>query len=206
MIDLYYWGTPNGHKITIALEEMGLSYQILPVNILENDQFQPDFLAISPNNKIPAIVDQDGPDHRSISIFESGAILQYLGRKTGMFYPTDEIKRIQVEQWLMWQMGGLGPMLGQNHHFSRFAPERIPYATERYVNETKRLYGVLDKQLVGQDYVTGEYSIADMAIFPWLLRYEWQGIDLADYPEISRYIERMQARPAVQKALAIQVS
>lgn len=206
MIDLYYWGTPNGHKITIALEEMGLSYQILPVNILENDQFQPDFLAISPNNKIPAIVDQDGPDHRSISIFESGAILQYLGRKTGMFYPTDEIKRIQVEQWLMWQMGGLGPMLGQNHHFSRFAPERIPYATERYVNETKRLYGVLDKQLVGQDYVTGEYSIADMAIFPWLLRYEWQGIDLADYPEVSRYIERMQARPAVQKALTIQVS
>lgn len=206
MIDLYYWGTPNGHKITIALEEMGLSYQILPVNILENDQFQPDFLAISPNNKIPAIVDQDGPEHRSISIFESGAILQYLGRKTGLFYPTDEIKRIQVEQWLMWQMGGLGPMLGQNHHFSRFAPERIPYATERYVNETKRLYGVLDKQLVGQDYVTGEYSIADMAIFPWLLRYEWQGIDLADYPEVSRYIERMQARPAVQKALAIQVS
>ncbi|MEK5767378.1 glutathione S-transferase family protein [Acinetobacter schindleri] len=206
MIDLYYWGTPNGHKITIALEEMGLSYQILPVNILENDQFQPDFLAISPNNKIPAIVDQDGPDHRSISIFESGAILQYLGRKTGLFYPTDEIKRIQVEQWLMWQMGGLGPMLGQNHHFSRFAPERIPYATERYVNETKRLYGVLDKQLVGQDYVTGEYSIADIAIFPWLLRYEWQGIDLADYPEVSRYIERMQARPAVQKALAIQVS
>jgi len=206
MIDLYYWGTPNGHKITIALEEMGLPYQILPVNILENDQFQPDFLAISPNNKIPAIVDQDGPEHRSISIFESGAILQYLGRKTGLFYPTDEIKRIQVEQWLMWQMGGLGPMLGQNHHFSRFAPERIPYATERYVNETKRLYGVLDKQLVGQDYVTGEYSIADMAIFPWLLRYEWQGIDLADYPEVSRYIERMQARPAVQKALAIQVS
>ena len=206
MIDLYYWGTPNGHKITIALEEMGLSYQILPVNILENDQFQPDFLAISPNNKIPAIVDQDGPDHRSISIFESGAILQYLGRKTGMFYPTDEIKRIQVEQWLMWQMGGLGPMLGQNHHFSRFAPERIPYATERYVNETKRLYGVLDKQLVGQDYVTGEYSIADMAIFPWLLRHDWQQITLEDYPEVSKYIDRLNARPAVQKALAIQVS
>ncbi|EEY91016.1 Glutathione S-transferase [Acinetobacter lwoffii] len=206
MIDLYYWGTPNGHKISIALEEMGLEYQIIPINILENDQFQSDFLAISPNNKIPAIVDQDGPHGRAISIFESGAILQYLGRKTGLFYPADEVKRIQVEQWLMWQMGGLGPMLGQNHHFSRFAPERIPYATERYVNETKRLYGVLDKQLVGQDYVTGEYSIADMAIFPWLLRYEWQGIDLADYPEVSRYIERMQARPAVQKALAIQVS
>ena len=206
MIDLYYWGTPNGHKISIALEEMGLEYQIIPINILENDQFQSDFLAISPNNKIPAIVDQDGPHGRAISIFESGAILQYLGRKTSLFYPADEVKRIQVEQWLMWQMGGLGPMLGQNHHFSRFAPERIPYATERYVNETKRLYGVLDKQLVGQDYVTGEYSIADMAIFPWLLRYEWQGIDLADYPEVSRYIERMQARPAVQKALAIQVS
>lgn len=206
MIDLYYWGTPNGRKISIALEEMGLEYQIIPINILENDQFQSDFLAISPNNKIPAIVDQDGPHGRAISIFESGAILQYLGRKTGLFYPADEVKRIQVEQWLMWQMGGLGPMLGQNHHFSRFAPERIPYATERYVNETKRLYGVLDKQLVGQDYVTGEYSIADMAIFPWLLRYEWQGIDLADYPEVSRYIERMQARPAVQKALAIQVS
>mgnify|MGYP002714810334 CR=1 FL=1 len=206
MIDLYYWGTPNGHKITIALEEMALPYQIFPINILENDQFQPDFLRISPNNKIPAIVDQDGPNGQPISIFESGAILQYLGRKTGMFYPVDELERVEVEQWLMWQMGGLGPMLGQNHHFSRFAPERIPYATERYVNETKRLYGVLDKQLVGQDYVTGEYSIADMAIFPWLLRYEWQGIDLADYPEVSHYIERMQARPAVQKALAIQVS
>lgn len=206
MIDLYYWDTPNGHKISIALEEMGLKYQIFPINILENDQFQSDFLAISPNNKIPAIVDQEGPDGQPISIFESGAILQYLGRKTGMFYPTDEIKRIQVEQWLMWQMGGLGPMLGQNHHFSRFAPERIAYATERYVNESKRLYGVLNKQLVGQDYVAGEYSIADMAIFPWLLRHDWQQINLADYPEVAKYIDRLNARPAVQKALAIQVS
>lgn len=206
MIDLYYWGTPNGHKISIALEEMGLKYQIFPINILENDQFQSDFLAISPNNKIPAIVDQEGPDGQPISIFESGAILQYLGRKTGMFYPTDEIKRIQVEQWLMWQMGGLGPMLGQNHHFSRFAPERIAYATERYVNESKRLYGVLNQQLVGQDYVAGEYSIADMAIFPWLLRHDWQQINLADYPEVAKYIDRLNARPAVQKALAIQVS
>lgn len=206
MIDLYYWGTPNGHKISIALEEMGLKYQIFPINILENDQFQSDFLAISPNNKIPAIVDQEGPDGQPISIFESGTILQYLGRKTGMFYPTDEIKRIQVEQWLMWQMGGLGPMLGQNHHFSRFAPERIAYATERYVNESKRLYGVLNKQLVGQDYVAGEYSIADMAIFPWLLRHDWQQINLADYPEVAKYIDRLNARPAVQKALAIQVS
>ena len=206
MIDLYYWGTPNGHKISIALEEMGLEYQIIPINILENDQFQSDFLAISPNNKIPAIVDQDGPHGRAISIFESGAILQYLGRKTGLFYPDDEVKRIQVEQWLMWQMGGLGPMLGQNHHFSRFAPERIAYATERYVNESKRLYGVLNKQLVGQEYVAGEYSIADMAIFPWLLRHDWQQINLEDYPEVSEYIDRLNARPAVQKALAIQVS
>ncbi len=206
MIDLYYWSTPNGHKISIALEEMGLEYQIIPINILENDQFQSDFLAISPNNKIPAIVDQDGPHGRAISIFESGAILQYLGRKTGLFYPTDEVKRIQVEQWLMWQMGGLGPMLGQNHHFSRFAPERIAYATERYVNESKRLYGVLNKQLVGQDYVAGEYSIADMAIFPWLLRHDWQQINLEDYAEVSKYIDRLNARPAVQKALAIQVS
>lgn len=206
MIDLYYWGTPNGHKISIALEEMGLEYQIIPINILENDQFHSDFLAISPNNKIPAIVDQDGPHGRAISIFESGAILQYLGRKTSLFYPADEVKRIQVEQWLMWQMGGLGPMLGQNHHFSRFAPERIAYATERYVNESKRLYGVLNKQLVGQEYVAGEYSIADMAIFPWLLRHDWQQITLEDYPEVSKYIDRLNARPAVQKALAIQVS
>ena len=206
MIDLYYWGTPNGLKISIALEEMGLDYQIIPINILNNDQFQPDFLAISPNNKIPAIVDQDGPNHQAVSVFESGAILQYLGRKTGQFYPQDEVKRIQVEQWLMWQMGGFGPMLGQNHHFSRFAPERIPYATNRYVDETKRLYGVLNQQLVGQDYVAGTYSIADMAIFPWILRYEWQGITLLDYPEVEKYVARLKARPAVQKALAIEVS
>jgi len=205
MIDLYYWGTPNGHKITIALEEMGLEYKIFPINILENDQFQPDFLRISPNNKIPAIVDQDGPRGEPISVFESGAILQYLGRKTGLFYPADEQQRVEVEQWLMWQMGGLGPMLGQNHHVSRFAPERIPYATDRYVNETKRLYGVLNKQLIGQKYVAGEYSIADMAILPWVLRHEWQQIDLADYPEVQEYVTRLTARPAVQRALAIQV-
>lgn len=205
MIDLYYWGTPNGHKITIALEEMGLEYKIFPINILENDQFQPDFLCISPNNKIPAIVDQDGPRGEPISVFESGAILQYLGRKTDLFYPDDEQQRVEVEQWLMWQMGGLGPMLGQNHHFSRFAPERIPYATDRYVNETKRLYGVLNKQLIGQKYVAGEYSIADMAILPWVLRHEWQQIDLADYPEVQEYVTRLTARPAVQRALAIQV-
>lgn len=205
MIDLYYWGTPNGHKITIALEEMGLDYQIFPVNILENDQFQPDFLRISPNNKIPAIVDQDGPRGEPISVFESGAILQYLGRKTGLYYPEDEFARVEVEQWLMWQVGGLGPMLGQNHHFSRFAPERIPYATERYVNETKRLYKVLNNQLIGQKYVAGVYSIADMAILPWILRSEWQQIQLEDYPYVKEYVERLTARPAVQKALAIKV-
>ena len=205
MIDLFYWGTPNGHKISIALEEMGLEYQVFPINILENDQFQPDFLRISPNNKIPAIVDQDGPKGEAISVFESGAILQYLGRKTGQFYPSDEQSRVEVEQWLMWQMGGFGPMLGQNHHFSKFAPERIGYATERYVNETKRLYGVLDKQLFGQNYVAGEYSIADMAIFPWILRYEWQQIDINDYPNVKAYMERIQARPAVQRALAVKV-
>ena len=205
MIDLYYWGTPNGHKITIALEEMALDYQIFPINILENDQFQPDFLKISPNNKIPAIVDQHGPRGEPISVFESGAILQYLGRKTGLFYPEDEFERVEVEQWLMWQMGGLGLMLGQNHHFSRFAPERIPYATERYINESKRLYKVLNNQLIGQKYVAGEYSIADMAILPWLLRHEWQQIQLDDYPYVKEYIERLTSRPAVQKALAIQV-
>jgi len=205
MIDLYYWGTPNGHKISIALEEMELEYQIFPINILENDQFQPDFLKISPNNKIPAIIDQDGPNHEPISIFESGANLQYLGRKTGLFYLTDEQERVEVEQWLMWQMGGFGPMLGQNHHFGRFAKEKIPYAIERYVTETKRLYSVLNTQLIGQKFVAGEYSIADMAILPWVLRHEWQSIDLNDYPYVKDYVERLTARPAVQKALSIQI-
>lgn len=202
MIDLYYWGTPNGLKIRIALEEMGLDYQVYPINILENDQFQPDFLKISPNNKIPAIVDQEGPRGEAISIFESGAILQYLGRKTGKFYPQDEQQRVEVEQWLMWQMGGFGPMLGQNHHFSQFAPEKIPYAIERYQAETKRLYGVLDRQLIGQDYVAGDYSIADIAIFPWLMRYEWQGINLDEFPNVKGYFERLKQRPAVDKALS----
>ncbi len=203
MIDLYYWGTPNGLKISIALEEMALEYQIFPINILENDQFQPDFLKISPNNKIPAIVDQNGPHAQAISIFESGAILQYLARKSGLFYPQDEAQRVEVEQWLMWQMAGFGPILGQNHHFSRFAPERIAYATERFVNETKRLYGVLEQQLIAQDYVAGDYSIADMAIFPWILRHEWQQIDLHDYPNIQAYVQRIAERPAVQRARAI---
>ena len=205
MIDLYYWGTPNGQKISIALEEMGLQYKIYPINIMQNDQFQADFLKISPNNKIPAIVDQNGPRGKPISVFESGAILQYLGRKTGLFYPSDEQQRVEVEQWLMWQMGGFGPMLGQNHHFNKFALERIPYAVERYLNETKRLYAVLNKQLIGQKFVVGDYSIADMAILPWALRHDWQGSQLQDYPHVQDYIERLMVRPAIQKALAIQV-
>ena len=206
MIDLYYWPTPNGHKISIALEEMGFEYRVVPINISQDDQFQADFLKISPNNKIPAIVDQDGPRGEPISVFESGAILQYLARKSAQFYPNDEVERIEVEQWLMWQMAGFGPMLGQNHHFSRFAPERIVYATERYINETKRLYRVLDTQLTNRDYVAGDYSIADMAILPWILRHEWQQIDLADYPHVLAYMQRLTARPAVQRALAIQLT
>ncbi len=205
MIDLYYWGTPNGLKIAIALEEMGLDYQVTPINILEDDQFQPDFLRISPNNKIPAIVDQDGPHHQAISVFESGAILQYLGRKTGLFYPQDEQARVEVEQWLMWQIGGFGPMLGQNHHFNKFASEEVPYAVERFMKETKRLYSVLEKQLIGQQFVAGEYSIADIAIYPWIRRCEWQKINLEDYPNVKAYMQRIEARPAVQRALAIQV-
>ena len=205
MIDLYYWGTPNGLKISIALEEMGLDYQVTPINILEDDQFQPDFLRISPNNKIPAIVDQDGPNHQAISVFESGVILQYLGRKTGLFYPQDEQARVEVEQWLMWQIGGFGPMLGQNHHFNKFASEEVPYAVERFMKETKRLYSVLEKQLIGQQFVAGEYSIADIAIYPWIRRCEWQKINLEDYPNVKAYMQRIEARPAVQRALAIQV-
>lgn len=205
MIDLYYWGTPNGLKISIALEEMGLDYQVTPINILEDDQFQPDFLRISPNNKIPAIVDQDGPNHQAISVFESGAILQYLGRKTGLFYPQDEQARVEVEQWLMWQIGGFGPMLGQNHHFNKFALEEVPYAVERFMKETKRLYSVLEKQLIGQQFVAGEYSIADIAIYPWIRRCEWQKINLEDYPNVKAYMQRIEARPAVQRAFAIQV-
>lgn len=209
MIDLYYWGTPNGHKISIALEEMKLAYTVHPINILANDQFDPEYLKISPNNKIPAIVDHGTFDGQPISIFESGAILQYLGRKTGQFYPQNEREQIQVEQWLMWQMGGFGPMLGQNHHFSKFAPERLEYPTKRYQAETKRLYGVLNTHLQNRAFVAGqgqgEYSIADMAIFPWMLTHEWQNIDLNDFVNVKSYFERIYAREAVQKALAISV-
>ncbi|MEM6449200.1 MAG: glutathione S-transferase N-terminal domain-containing protein [Cyanobacteria bacterium P01_D01_bin.105] len=199
MIDLYYWTTPNGHKISIFLEEAELAYSIKPINIGKGDQFAPDFLKISPNNRIPAIVDND----ESISVFESGAILQYLADKTGKFLPIQGVARYEVLQWLNWQMGGLGPILGQNHHFSRYAPEKIPYAIERYVKETARLYGVLNKQLEGREYIVGDYSIADMACYPWIVPYAAQGQDLNDFPNLKRWFERVQARPAVQKAYEV---
>jgi GSH-dependent disulfide-bond oxidoreductase len=181
MIDLYYWTTANGHKITIFLEEAGLAYKIVPVNISQGDQFKPDFLAISPNNRIPAIVDNEPRDGgKPISVFESGAILLYLAEKTGKFMHSDFRHRVAVTQWLFWQMGGLGPMAGQNHHFSHYAPTKIPYAIDRYANETNRLYGVLDKRLAGRDFIAGEYSIADMATYPWIVPYERQGQQLQD--------------------------
>lgn len=203
MIDLYYWTTPNGHKITIFLEEADLAYTIHPINIGKGDQFAPDFLKISPNNRIPAIVDDEPASGDSISVFESGAILQYLADKTGQFLPTELHARVAVLQWLNWQMGGLGPMLGQNHHFTKYAPKKIPYAVERYVKETARLYGVLNKQLEGRDYIAGEYSIADMACYPWIVPHEAQGQNLDDFPNIKRWFETVKARPAVQTAYEV---
>ncbi len=202
-IELYYWPTPNGWKVTIFLEEAGLPYDVKYVNIGKGEQFEPAFLEISPNNRMPAIVDPDGPGGEPISIFESGAILQYLGRKTGQFYPSDERARVAVEEWLMWQMGGLGPMLGQNHHFRNYAPEKIPYAIKRYEDEAHRLYGVLDKRLKGRDYVAGDYSIADMAIFSWTRGHERQGVDKADFPNFARWLDAIAARSAVQKAVKV---
>ena len=202
-IELYYWPTPNGWKITIMLEECGLPYTVLPVNIGKGDQFKPEFLAISPNNKMPAIVDHDGPGGEPISVFESGAILQYLGRKTGQFYPQDERGRVEVDQWLFWQMGGFGPMLGQTHHFRIYAPEKVAYAIERYTNETNRLYGVLDKRLADREFVAGEYSIADMAIAPWAKLWERQGQNIAEFPHAKRWLETVLARPAVQRGIGV---
>jgi GST-like protein len=202
-IDLYYWPTPNGWKITIMLEECGLPYTIHPVNIGKGDQFKPEFLSVSPNNKMPAIVDHDGPGAQPISVFESGAILQYLGRKTGRFYPQDERERVEVDQWLFWQMGGFGPMLGQAHHFRIYAPEQVPYAIDRYTNETNRLYGVLNKRLADREFVAGEYSIADMAIAPWAKLWERQGQNIEDFPHVKRWLEAVLARPAVQRGIAV---
>jgi GST-like protein len=197
-IDLYYWPTPNGWKIAIALEEMGLPYNLHLINIGAGDQFAPDFLKIAPNNRMPAIVDPEGPDGAPIPIFESGAILQYLGRKTGRFYGSNERERVEIEQWLMWQMGGLGPMAGQAHHFLVYAPERIPYAMDRYRNEVNRLYGVLNRRLADRDFVAGDYSIADMAIWPWAQGWERQEQDITAFPHMKAWLDRMWARPAVQ--------
>jgi len=202
MIDLYYWTTPNGHKIPMFLEEAGLPYNVHPINISKNEQFAPDFLKIAPNNRIPAIVDQSPADGSGpLALFESGAILLYLAEKTGQFLPKDLRGRQEALQWLFWQMGGLGPMAGQNHHFSRFAPEKIPYAIKRYVDETARLYGVLDRRLADRPFVAGEeYSIADMAIYPWTVPHEWQGQDLADFPNVQRWFNAIKARPATVRA------
>ncbi len=201
MIELYYWPTPNGHKVTMFLEEAGLPYEIVPINIGKGEQFRPEFLAIAPNNRMPAIIDRDPVDAGPpISLFESGAILLYLAEKSGQFLPTSLRGRKAVLEWLFWQMGGLGPMAGQNHHFSLYAPEKIPYAIDRYVKETNRLYAVLDKQLSAQPYAAGEYSIADMAIYPWIVPYERQGQKLEDFPNIRRWFEAVRARPAVGKA------
>ena len=201
MIDLYYWPTPNGHKITIFLEEAGLDYRILPVDISAGEQFKPGFLKIAPNNRMPAIVDQNPTDGGApISIFESGAILLYLAEKTGQFLPADLRQRKVVLEWLFWQMGGLGPMAGQNHHFNQYAPEKIPYAIDRYVKETNRLYGVLNRQLEGRDYLAGEYSIADMACYPWIVPHKLQQQRLEDFPNLKRWFEALQQRSAVVRA------
>lgn len=202
-IELYTWSTPNGRKASIALEELGLDYSVHPINIGKDDQFAPDFLKISPNNKIPAIVDPEGPDGKAISLFESGAILIYLAEKTGRLMPADARVRETALQWLMWQMGGFGPMLGQAHHFRRFAKEQVPYGIERYTNETRRLYGVLDKRLSEADYLAGDYSIADIATFPWAARHEWHGIALEEFPAVRRWYDAIGARPAVQKGMAV---
>jgi GST-like protein len=204
MIDLYTWPTANGHKVHIMLEECGLAYKVHPVDILAGDQFAPDFLKISPNNKMPAIIDQEGPDGAPIAIFESGAILIYLAEKMGHFLPTDPRGRCQVIQWLMFQMGGLGPMLGQAHHFLRYAPEDIPYAKNRYRKEANRLYGVMDRRLADSSYLAGEdYSIADMAAWPWTRSPDRQGVDSADFPHFQRWFDQVSARPAVQKAITV---
>ena len=204
MIDIYYWTTPNGHKITIYVEEAEIPYRIVPVNIGTGDQFQPDFLNIAPNNRIPAIIDHAPVDGgAAISVFESGAILQYLAEKTGKFLAADLRGRTEVMQWLYWQMAGLGPMAGQNHHFVQYAPEKIPYAIERYVKETNRLYGVLNNRLAEREFVADAYSIADMAIYPWVVPYERQGQKLEDFPHLKRWFETIQARPAVQRAYRV---
>ena len=203
MIDLYVWPTPNGYKVSILLEEIGLPYNVIPIDIGAGDQFKPEFLKISPNNKMPAIVDPDGSDGTPISIFESGAILLYLAEKTGRFWPADMRGRYDMIQWLMFQMGGFGPMLGQAHHFRIYAPEKIEYAVNRYTNEAKRLYGVLDTKLGQTEFVAGDYGLADMAIYPWTRSHTNQGQNLDDFPNVRRWYDALTARPAVQRGLEL---
>ena len=202
-IALYYWPTPNGFKISIMLEECRLPYTMVPVNISKGDQFDPHFLSISPNNRMPAIVDPDGPGRKPISLFESGAILQYLGRKTGKFYPAEERARAEVEQWLFWQMGGLGPMAGQLNHFKHYAKETLNYAIKRYDDEVNRLYGVMNKQLSDRAFLAGKYSIADMACVGWVNLWERQGQDITQFPNLKRWLEAVKARPAVERGMAL---
>lgn len=202
-IELHYWPTPNGWKITIMLEELGAPYEVRYVDIGRGDQFAPDFLRIAPNNRMPAIVDPEGPGGAPISVFESGAILQYLGRKFDRFYPADPRARTAVDEWLFWQMGGLGPMAGQAHHFRQYAPETVPYAIERYTNEVNRLYGVMNTRLADHEFLAGDYSIADMASIGWVVPHERQGQDLGDFPNLKRWFEAMKARPAVEAGLAV---
>ena len=202
-LDLYYWPTPNGWKVSIMIEETETPYNLIPVNIMAGDQFKPEFLKISPNNKIPAIVDNSGLDGNPISIFESGAILFYLAEKTGRFLPGNLGDRYTIIQWLMFQMGGVGPMLGQAHHFRQYAPEKIPYAIQRYTNEASRLYCVLDKQLSQVEYIAGNYSIADIAIYPWIVSHKKQGQNLADFPHLKGWFETVGQRPAVSRGLAV---
>jgi GSH-dependent disulfide-bond oxidoreductase len=202
-IDLYYWPTPNGWKISIMLEECKLPYVVKYVNIVKGDQFKKSFLKIAPNNRMPAIIDPNGPGGKPISVFESGAILQYLGNKTGKFYPKRTRDRVEVDQWLFWQMGGLGPMAGQAHHFRQYAPDELPYAIARYTNECNRLYGVMNAQLKDREYLAGKYSIADMACVGWIKPYKRQGQDLDDFKHLKRWFETMMAKPAVIRALKV---
>lgn len=202
-IELFYWPTPNGWKASIMLEELAVPYNINWIDIGAGDQFAPEFLKIAPNNRMPAIIDPQGPDGKPISVFESGAILQYLGRKFGKLYPQDERTRVAVDEWLMWQMGGLGPMAGQAHHFRIYAPEKVPYAIDRYTNEVNRLYGVMEKRLSDREFLAGDYSIADIACIGWATNWERQGQDITEFPNLGAWIDRLLARPAVAKGLSI---
>jgi len=203
MIDLYTWTTPNGRKVSVMLEELALPYRVHKIDISKGDQFKPDFIAINPNGKIPAIVDNDGPDGQTLTLFESGAILIYLAEKTGKFLPKDPASRYVTLEWLMFQMGGIGPMFGQTHHFLRAAKEQVPYAIDRYSTETRRLYGVLDGRLANAAYLAGDYSIADIATYPWVARHEWHKVALGDFPNVDRWYRAISARPAVTRGMQV---